>query len=392
MRIAQVTYNEYRNYGNVLQKYALQQTLKKFADFTEVLWFDNKNFWVEEDAPHAMTQWDPAYRPNQIYPRNWTLYEAVRTAKFKEFDERYIKTRFNLPYIEEIGDEYDFFVIGSDQVWHPLNGSAMPPSLKFFPYFPRKKRIAYAASIGVSEIPDAYKEYYRQGIAGFDYVSVREEGAIKLIENLGLKAPQLVLDPVFLLTRDEWLKISRQPSWFNEKYQRGYIFTYYLRNEPPPQVKIIASKLNLPVINLMDFNNFNHYTVGIEEWIFLMMNASLVFSNSFHGTSFAIIFKRPFIYREDNDDSTKIISLRLPSLLKTFGLEDRFAKIENDYKIDSPLEIDFSTRDKILPQEREKAFKFLADALSENNLNGGQSIVTLVDCVEYLSSQVYTAA
>ena len=109
MRVAQVTYNEYRNYGNVLQKYALQKTLEKFADFTEVLWFNDKNFWVEEDEVHKMTQWDPAYRPNQVYPQNWALYEAVRATKIKEFDDRYIKTRFNLPYVEEIGDEYDFF-------------------------------------------------------------------------------------------------------------------------------------------------------------------------------------------------------------------------------------------------------------------------------------------
>ena len=363
MRVAQVTYNEYRNYGNVLQKYALQKTLEKFADFTEVLWFNDKNFWVEEDEVHKMTQWDPAYRPNQVYPQNWALYEAVRATKIKEFDDRYIKTRFNLPYVEEIGDEYDFFVIGSDQVWHPQNGGAMPPSLKFFPYFPRRKRIAYAASIAMPEIPDAYKEYYRQGIAGFDYVSVREEGAVKLIEELGLKTPQLVLDPVFLLTRDEWLKIARRPTWFNEKYQRGYIFTYYLRNNPPPEIKNLAAELNLPVINLMDFNNFNHYIVGIEEFVFLIMNASMVFTNSFHGTVFTILFRRPLAVYENNDKATKSVSLRIPALLKTFGLKNRMARKENNFKIDSPLEIDYSTRDKILPLEREKAFNFLATAL-----------------------------
>lgn len=227
MRVAQVTYNGYKNYGQILQKYALQKTLEKFADFTEVLWFNGMNkgdpeyFWVERGAIPNLSVWDKKINP--MYSNTWFFYEAVRMAKFKDFDERYIKTRFNLPYIEEIADDYDFFIIGSDQVWHPLNGDAMPPTLKFFPYFPRQKRISYAASIANPEIPDNYKEYYRQGIAGFDHVSVREEGAIKLIEELGLKAPQLVLDPVFLLTRDEWLKISLRPSWFNEKYEHGYI-------------------------------------------------------------------------------------------------------------------------------------------------------------------------
>ena len=57
------------------------------------------------------------------------------------------------------------------------------------------------------------------------------------------------------------------------------------------------------------------------------------------------------------------MSLRIPSLLKMFGLENRIAKPENDFKIDNLMEIDYSSRDEVLTAEREKAFKFLSDAL-----------------------------
>ena len=359
MKIAQIALDDYANYGNFLQKYAIHQTLKKFADDVNFFWYKNNSFWVEHGEPPS----PPKYilDAHSTDYRRCFFYEAVRVTKIKEFENLYIKTRFNLPYIEETADEYDFFVIGSDQIWAPNDWC--PLNIKFLPFVPRKKKIAYAASIAAPTIPDNLKEYFRQGISSFDYVSVREEGAVKIVEELTSKKPLLVLDPVFLLTIDEWKQIARQPSWFNEKYSRGYIFTYYLRNEPPPEIKTVAKKLNLPVINALDFNNFNHYTIGIEEFLWLIMNASLVYANSFHGVALSILFKRPFINREYDDKDTRDMSLRIPGLLKMFGLENRIAKVENDYKIDSPLEIDFSTRDKILSRERLKAFNFLTGAM-----------------------------
>ena len=54
----------------------------------------------------------------------------------KEFENRYIKVRFDIPYIEEIADEYDFFVVGSDQVWQPI---WIQPKY-FLDFVPREKK------------------------------------------------------------------------------------------------------------------------------------------------------------------------------------------------------------------------------------------------------------
>ncbi len=356
MKVAQLTFNTYNNYGNVLQKYALQKILEKFVDYTEVLWFNGNSgtshFWAETGDV-------PPYPPLENY-----LREAVRMTKFKEFDERYIKTRFNLPYLEEVGDEYDFFVVGSDQVWNPFCEPVnMPLPVKFLEFVPDEKKIAYAASIATPKLPDEVKEYFRDGVKSFTHVSVREENAVKLIEDLGLESPQLLLDPVFLLTPAEWLKIARRPSWFNEKYERGYILTYYLRNFPPPEIKSVAAELNLPVINLLDIKNFNHYTIGPEEFLYLFAHATLIYANSFHGVAFSILFKRPFVNCEYTDERSKGMGTRMPSLLKMFGLENRAVYTEDFHKIKSPLEMDFSRRDEVLTFERMKAFKFLSKAL-----------------------------
>ena len=356
MRIAQVTSNSYSNYGNVLQKYALNRTLKKFADWVEVLWLNEKFFWVETGAAP-----NPPKYIRETYPldfQRWYFYEAVRLAKIKDFDSRYITTRFNIPYVEEIGDDYDFFIIGSDQVWNPHW------CIGFLEFAPKEKRISYAPSIAAPEIPDKDKNYFRNGISSFNHVSVRESTSVRLVEELTGKKPELVLDPVMMLTADEWRDISKPPVWFNHARKQKYILSYCLRAFPPPALKIFADKFNLSIINLLDITSYNHYTIDPAEFVWLIDNAALVYTNSFHATVFSILFRKPFVcyeYLEKPDE--RLAERRMPDLLQMFGLSNRQVTPKENYSLKSPLEIDFSKRDKVLPKERAKSFKFLANAL-----------------------------
>ncbi len=344
MRIAQVTLNGHFNYGNILQKFALHHTLKKFTDSTEVLWFSPRSFFPEAGGKPGGGWVKREERYD--WEKKFYLREAVRQSKFKDFENLHITTRFDFPYMEDIADEYDFFVIGSDQVWNQKYGKI------FLNFVPREKKIAYAASIGANTILDELKELYQRGISSFNYISVREENAIKLIKDLTGRTALFMPDPVLLLTEKEWLDVAQKPTWFKEKYSRGFVLTYYLNRLPPPVVQNFAGKIGLPVINLLDTENYNHFTVGPAEFVWLFTNASLIFTNSFHGMVFSTLFKHPFVVntlRNKNDS-------RLISFLKLFGLEDRFDPAE-------PLKIDFTRRDEVLPLERAKAFKFLSEAL-----------------------------
>ena len=352
MKIAQFTTNSYCNHGMTLQKYALHKILKKFADFVEVLWYSQNDFLPDTGE---WLYWNHPLEQNNVQ-RN-LAYEAIRSAKFKDFEFRYIRTRFNIPYLEEIADDYDFFVIGSDQVWNPFH------CVGFLEFVPREKRIAYAASMSCPFIPDEVKEYFRSGILGIPHVSIRDEGAVKILEDLTGKKPLLVVDPVFLPTLEEWRKVAQRPLWFDEKYERGYLLSYCLRQQPPPAMYAVAKELNLKVVELLRTESYNHYTVGPAEFVYLIDHASLVYTNSFHGTAFSILFRTPFVSYEYYNRHALSESLRIPGILKVFGLESRFATATTEYRLNNPLEIDFSTRDKILPLERQKAFNFLSNAL-----------------------------
>lgn len=349
IKIAQITMNGYSNYGNILQKFALHHTLKKFADFTEVLWFGVNKLFPETGEKSGVQY--VIRKKDDFYRQLVFLRDAVRQSKFKDFENLNIRTRFDFPFFEEIADEYDFFVVGSDQVWNP-SSSYFYTLLNFVP---REKKVSYAASIGVDEIPDDKKESFCSCVSDFNYISVREETAVKIIGDLMGRTSLLVFDPVLLLTKNEWLAVAQKPTWFKERYSRGYVLTYYIGKTPPSVVNSFADKLNLPVINLLNTENYNHFTVGPAEFIWLFTHASLVYTNSFHGAAFATLFKHPFVLnalRKDNDP-------RFLSLLKMFGLGDRFNPAE-------PMEIDFSSYEEVLSSERAKAFNFLAEAFGVN--------------------------
>ena len=350
MRIAMITLNVYSNYGNMLQKYALYRTLQKYADEVEVLWHHTTVPFL----PYKLEQ-DRLEEGN----RKNTAFVAVRQSKVKDFSDTYIQTRFDIPYLEDLVDEYDFFVIGSDQVWNP----EFEVPGRFLDFAPPEKRIAYAASIAISELPEKFHETYRKKILEMPHVSIREKEGCDIVEKLTGKRPLHVLDPVFLLSADEWRKLEKRPAWLNKKiYDNGYLLAYFFNGKPPKEVHELSKKLNLPVISLLDLNNFNYYANGVEEFLYLFNHATFICTQSFHGTAFASIFERPFIVYRVGNIRTKRLS-RVSSLLELFGLDDRITDIDLNIDLQDPLKIDFNHCEEVLPIERKKAFKFLSDAL-----------------------------
>ena len=350
MRIGMITLNVYSNYGNMLQKYALYHSLKKYAEEVEVLWQHSTIPFL----PYKLEQ-----DRNEEGNRKNTAFVAVRQSKVKDFNDTYIQTRYDIPYLEDLADEYDYFVIGSDQVWNP----EFEVPGRFLEFAPPEKRIAYAASIAISELPEKVHETYRKKILEMPHVSVREKEGCDIIEKLTGKRPLQVLDPVFLLTADEWRKFEKRPAWLNKKmYANGYLLAYFFNGNPPQEVHELGKKLGLPVISLLNLNNFNYYANGVEEFLYLFNHATFICTQSFHGTALASIFKRPFIVYRTGNIRTKRLS-RLSSLLDVFGLGDRITDIDLKIDLEDPLKIDFTRYNEVLPLERKKAFNFLANAL-----------------------------
>lgn len=362
MRIAKLTIDGYYNYGNLLQNYALQQILLNYADHVDTIWHEKVNFlpfiglnFTWKEYIKYFLNWKQF---RTFYCQKYLGAEMVRQGKNREWSKHNIRTRTDVKELKDIADCYDYFVVGSDQVWNPYFGDLKNNFLNFAPY---EKRIAYAASIATPEIPLEKQDIYEKGLRGMKYISMREEEGAQQVEKItGRKVP-VVADPTMLLSLQEWKKVSRQPAWFNNQQ---YILTYFLGKRPDDTIRKIANREHLEVINLLDLTNYDTYVTSVDEFIWSVEHAGLVYTDSFHGTVFSILFKRPFIVCDRVGDSTESkMSSRIDTLLQYFGLENRRGTKANGYQINNPLEIAYGDTEAVIQREKHRADEYLRKAL-----------------------------
>ncbi|WP_405738244.1 polysaccharide pyruvyl transferase family protein, partial [Anaerovibrio slackiae] len=285
-----------------------------------------------------------------------------RNAGIKSFVDRYIPMRYNVDFAK-VADKYDYFVTGSDQVWNPYFADLEKLFLKFAP---RAKRIAYAASISCPEIPSKDLQGFIDGINGMKAISVREQAGAELIEQLTGRKVEVVADPTMLVAAEKWREIARKPSWL--KGDEQILTTYFLGKRPDDVINRLADEYGLKVVNILDERVFEHYAVAPEEWLWLIDNARLMYTDSFHGTVFSILFRRPFVVAERiGDGCVNKMTSRIDTLLGKFGLEARRGTKENGYMIDNPMEIQYGDVEAVLAKDRQRAEAYLRRALDLDN-------------------------
>lgn len=363
MYIGKMTLDGYFNYGNLLQNYALQQVLMAYGEVVETIWHTKDNF-----LPRTWWQW--GWKEPVKFLMDWRGYrtniltghvgrEMVRQGKLRDWADRYICFRYGVERLESIRDEYDFFVVGSDQVWNPLYKGI---DENFLSFAPKEKRISYAASISCPEIPAERRGFFQQGLSGMSNISLREQEGADLVKELIGKDVPVHVDPTLLLTPEDWRKVNRSPAWY---HGGAYILTYFL-GKRPEVVASLEATTGLPVVNLLDEEVYEHYVTGVDEFLWAIEHASLVYTDSFHGTVFSILFRRPFVVCDRVGNSTdEKMGSRIDTLLGYFGLEDRRGTQENGYRIPQPLSMpDWSEVEPVLEKERKRSEAYLREALS----------------------------
>ena len=370
LKIANLTLDGYSNYGNVLQRYAVCNLLMGLGAEVESLWFSPQaGFlpYLQSHYPWMKDSWD--WKTLVKLGINWKgatskllsgreAWEAARSAVIKSFVDRYIPMRYDVDF-SKVADEYDYFVTGSDQVWNPYFADLEKLFIKFAP---REKRIAYAASISCPEIPQDKLQMFIDGVNGMKEISVREQAGAELIEKLTGRKVEVVADPTMLVAAEKWREIARKPSWL--KGDEEILTTYFLGKRPDDVINRLADEHGLKVVNILDERVFEHYAVAPEEWLWLIDNASLMYTDSFHGTVFSILFRRPFVVAERiGDGCVNKMTSRIDTLLGKFGLEARRGTKNNGYMIANPMSMQYGDVEAVLAKDRQRAEAYLRRAL-----------------------------
>ena len=351
MRAAILTLDFYNNFGSVLQAYALRVSLQKIGVIADIV----------------------PYRPN--LPKYEYFKNSDLSAKYKEkelafqiFREKYLKRkREDIISSSDIPLDYDAYIVGSDIIWgKEFSGLDTAYFLDFVTA--GKKKISYAASMVLlddlkSEDDSVFKKYIPQ----FDSVSVREKGSIDFLSQYTKHKVVQVLDPSLLLEKEEYDGLAVENDAMNEK---PYLLCYFLTHSPAivDYSILLAKKLGLRVIHFFadypdrifpeDSKCFAFSDPG--EFLGYVKNAACIFTNSFHGTCFSVIYRKPFyVYMEKR----KLLS-RISGLIENLHLQDRYFEDFRDIE-KVKLNINYEVTETILSAERDKSIVFLKESLGE---------------------------
>ena len=366
-----ITINDYVNYGNRLQNYAVYRVLSQY-DTT----YNIERFYFAErtDQKHlASREIEEAYRP--VIDR-WKYYGCLLDTEGIQTDfadnerlrkERFLEFNSLIQYGERItcetdymslNSKYDFFVAGSDQVFNPtFPGNGMYVNMLGFA--DREKRIAFSPSIGINPVPEENEEEFRTYLKDFRSLSCREKQGAEYIGKITGRKCEWLADPTLMIDKEEWHDISRKPE--TELTEEKYILLYflgYLTEEYRDLVLRIADKYGYEIINLKDPQS-PFYSSGPREFIYLIEHAALVLTDSFHGAIFSYLFNRPFRVFKRNEDLADM-SCRMTSLVEKLHLnEDIYFSGQSD--INNVLKTDYDYT--VLDSEREKVRSYLEKAL-----------------------------
>lgn len=362
------------NYGSILQSFALQQAIRSIGCSTEIVNYqEEKKAKIKrlQNFEYAISRVKIIYKQimmRLVHPEQKRLLNE-RTNAFRDFIDGnfyFSKKCVKMASLTELATTYDVVLLGSDQVWHPLNYLMNFFTLNFVP--DEVKKGAYAPSFGVSCIPDAYKKAYSDYISRIDHVSCREMAGVKLIKELTGRDVPMVCDPTLLLTAKDWESCLSDRVKINEKY----VFCYFIGDNPNQRevVKEYAKEHGLKIVALLhideyiasdeNYADYTPYNVGPAEFLYLVKNADCVMTDSFHASVFSLQFHREFYtfnrFENGNGNST---SSRIDSLLGTVNLMDR--KVRNGAMLNdlSTSEIDFDDVDERLKEFRASSEAYL---------------------------------
>lgn len=373
------------NYGSLLQAYAS----KKILDNNNIL---NETIAIEKNKDFSKGK--RKYYLSQIFNFNFIKSKfgmiklkidkklnkslgkniKIRDKKYEEFKKEFNLSRSCLDYkgLKELAAEkYSDVIVGSDQLWLPVNVVADYYTLNWVPE--NINKISYATSFGVSSIPKKYTEQYSKFLKRINHLSVREESGVKLVKEITQIDAQLVCDPTILLTKEEWESISVKDRIIKDKY----IFCYFLgsniehrkfaeRLKKETGCKIVSLNHADEYVKYSDlFADFTPYDIGPKEWINLVKNAEYICTDSFHGTVFSILFNKTFFdFRRHNNKNKNSTNSRIDSLLNVAGIsKDRILSGNEDIKEVLKYEIDYQKVDKNISVFREQSKKWLLDSI-----------------------------
>ena len=374
------------NYGSMLQAYATQKILDDMNIENETINIDKNIDFSNGKKKYYMGQvFNFQFIKSKLgmvklkldkkINKNLGKNISIRDKKYEEFRKNFRLTEPYKTYAElneKAEKDYSSVIVGSDQLWLPVNVVADYYTLNWVPEDVNK--VSFSTSFGVSVIPEKYKEAYKKFLNRINYLSTREVAGQKIIKELTGRDATLVCDPTLLFSKDEWMSIQQEEPIIKGKY----IFCYFLGKniEHRKFAERLKEKTGYKIVSLNHADEYVKYSdmfadeapydVGPAEFLNMIRNAEYVCTDSFHGTVFSLINNvKFFTFRRYNSKSKVSTNSRIDSLLGIVNLKERLINGDEDVEKEIEKKIDFENVNIKLEEFRNTSKEFLKNALSK---------------------------
>ena len=356
------------NYGAMLQAYGLKQYCHKIGIRADIVRYEPPFL----TGRHWYVPYVPVGGISKMLMNGLGGWKANLTMGTDFFRLRANMASFREEYLVRKGQKelhficglkklpYRYYIVGSDQIWNPdITIGLRNAYFGVFANDRKEKVIAYGASLGGSSLASEYDKKFRELLQSVDEISLRESEAIPYVKKLYKKNISSVIDPVFLLSKEEWQKIEKKSG------KKGFLFVYM--TEPNQELTDFARKLakdrQLQIIETKkgkkkkERDILTDNTAGPAEFLGYIHGADYIITNSFHGTAFSILYEKQFLVFQHSSLGT-----RISNLLKIHGLEGRLYGGNCGSNIDSS--IDWAAVREKTAEQVEKSRQFLLENIS----------------------------
>lgn len=361
MKICTITCHDVYNVGASLQAYALQSYLKLLGHDVKII--DYKPDYLSNH--YRLDIVNPKYNKpflKQAYllaKLPGRLHMLPRKKAFDRFTAKHLDLTKRYTSNEELKQEppeADAYLAGSDQIWNPLFPNGKDPSF-YLDFVQQGIRASYAASFAVDEFPQELRKVTAQYLNHFDRIAVRETSGISVLKTMGITNAVTVLDPVFLLAREQWESMTEKP----EGCEAPYLLVYDFDNSTSVRrlAERIAAENGWKIYSIFELPYAERCfsLCGPEAFLGLVQGAAFVLSNSFHATAFSVIFEREFAVVE----RTEKINTRMRDFTALLGLPDHMAT--ETAKV--PLNTDWAQVERCLADEIHHSKAYIDEVLRD---------------------------
>ncbi len=332
MKVGIITFHAAYNCGSILQCMALKEWIERAGYEVEIINFSSqgqkklysvfyKRLSLKNVAKNIL-----CLPGKKVIENHYSQYKNFINNTFKlDIDEAVeMSSRID-------GDCYDLVISGGDQVWN-VNCEDFDYAY-FLDFCPNSRKISYSPSLGATNINEfVEKNKIKDLLNQYNSISCREPNGKRWLEQLTGRNVAMVLDPTLLWEKSFWEnKIDFLCKYKNfifyyafayQKYNNEFIDSF--ARQVGKKVVIIDAK-QWYIKRLYRYKSFVlSKETGPIAFLNYIKCSDYVFTSSFHGSVFCILFEKKFMYvnninHESNDDRTSF-------LLKELGLLNKYKK------------------------------------------------------------------